>query len=254
MNNRSFTFLRSVILIFIVFVFGCAKQNQKILEPKSNVDFTTQELCYINNKALSYIMESNDMVYDSEFFTMLKFDKKKSHIMYRKMKDSILEENMKYVIDSMDKSSIKIIKNKIEVLNICNSTQLTAHFVDESNQTIEHQLSATSKYKCDFTISDIVQTGDLYFVFLEYSEYFDKIKEIEKLTLGFQFRKCKNNGFIKFENFLEWQGEMFGHMHFKLFTIRNDSIILNDIPKDTRFQSEAIFLRKKIKNFECDIK
>lgn len=250
MKNRSLTFLKNVIIIFMVFVLVCAKQNQKILEPKLSLDFTTHELCYINNKALTYIMESNNMVYDSEFFTRLKFDKNNSYIMYRKMSDSILQENMKYVIDSMERSSIKLIKNKIDVLNMCNSTQMSAHFVDGSNQTNEHQLSATSKYKCLFIISDIVQAGDLYFIFVEYSEYFEKIKEIEKLKLGFQFRKCQNNGFIKFEDFLEWQDEMFGHMHVKYY----DGMKFDSTYNGYMFHSDAKFLKTKIKSFECDIK
>lgn len=110
-------FSKFLITIFFIFCIGCTKQNQKFLEPKSNLDFTTQELCYINNKALSYIMESNDMVFDAEFFTELKFDKTKSFVLYQKMNDSILQENMKYVIDSMDNPPIKYLKNKIDVCN-----------------------------------------------------------------------------------------------------------------------------------------
>ncbi|MFZ1579681.1 MAG: hypothetical protein WAT26_01010, partial [Saprospiraceae bacterium] len=122
MFNGSMMFLKSVIIIFMIFGIGCAKQNQKILEPKSIIGFTTQELCYINNKVLSYIIENNDLFFDIEYFTEFKFDKNKSYILYKKMNDSILQENMRYVIDSMDKSSVKLIKNKIDVLNICNST------------------------------------------------------------------------------------------------------------------------------------
>lgn len=250
MFNGSMMFIKSVIIIFMIFGIGCSKQNQKILEQKSIIGFTTQELCYINNKALSYIMESNDMNFDLEFFTSLKFDKNKSYIMYRKMSDTILQENMKYVIDSMDKSSVKLIKNKIDVLNICNSTQMSTHFVDKSNKTNEDQLSATSKYKCLFAISDIIQIGDMFYIFCEYSEYFDKIKEIEKSKLGFQFRKCQNNGFIRFENFLEWHSEMFGHQHVKYY----DGMKFDSPKNNYMFSENAGFYRTKIKNFECDIK
>lgn len=240
------------IILGSLFFFGCAKQNQKILETKSSLDFSKQEFCYINNKIISYIIESNVLFFDAEYFSMLKFDKGSSFILYQKMNDSILHENLKYVIDSMDNMAIKFVKNNIHVLDFCNSTQMSAHFIAQNNQTNEHQLSATSKYKCHFSISDIVQVGDLYYIFCEYSEYFNTINEIEKSTFGFQFRICQNNNFIKFENFLELHSEMVGSQHLKLFTIRNDSVILNDIPKSDRLQKEAGFFITKIKSFECD--
>ncbi len=250
-----------VLIIVLSFITACKaqhtisdinalKQTSSLSEPDS--DFTIRELCYINNKALSYILESNDIVFDAEFFTEFKFDKNNSFILYQKMSDSILQENLKYLMDSMDNMAIQFVKNDIKVLDFCNSTQMSAHFISQNNQTNEHQLSATSKYKSHFSISDIVQIRDLYYIFCEYSEYFNSINEIEKSILGFQFRKCKNNGFIKFENFLEWHGEMVGHLHFKLFTIKNDSIMLNDIPKSDRFHSKAGFYRTKIKSFECE--
>lgn len=125
---------------------------------------------------------------------------------------------------------------------------MSAHFVDESNQTNEHQLSATSKYKCLFSISNIVQVGDLYYIFCNYSEYFDKIKEIENSKLGFQFRKCKNNGFIKFENFLEWHNEMLGHQHVKYY----DGMKFDSTKNNYMFHEKAGFYKTKIKSFECD--
>lgn len=244
------------LIIVLSFVTACKAQNtitdtnalketSTLSEPDSN--FTIRELCYINNKALSYILESNDMVFDAEFFTEFKFDKNNSFILYQKMNDSILQENLKYLMDSIDNMAIQFVKNDINVLDFCNSTQMSAHFIAQDNQTNEHQLSATSKYKCHFSISDIVQIGDLYYIFCEYSEYFNSINEIEKSILGFQFRKCQNNGFIKFGNFLEWHGEMVGHLHFKLSTLK-----LNDIPKSDRFHSKAGFYRTKIKSFECE--
>lgn len=252
MYNKSFNLSRSVLIIFIVISHGCAKQNHEFQDLKSSTDFTLQEFCYINNKVLSYILESNDMFFDSEFFTRLKFDKNKSSILYQKMNDSILQENLKFIIDRIDNHSLKLVKNKIDVLNVCNSTQMSVHFIDQNNLKNDLKLSATSKYKCLFSISDVAQIGDEYYIFCEYSEYFNRIEEIEISKLGFQFTKCQNNGFIKFDKFLEWHDEMFGHQDVELFAIYNDSIILNQNNMSDLYHSKAGFFIKEIISFECE--
>lgn len=254
-SNKQFH-LKKVKLFMLVYLscLGCAHQHNKIVSKKYSSEFTIQEYCYINNKVLSYIMENNDLFFDSEYFTMLQFDKNSSSILCQKLNDSVLIKNLKYLVDTMEQPKIIQIKNNIEVLNSCNSTQMSVDFIDYTTLTNEHQLSTKSKYKCHFSISDIVKVDDFYYVFCEYSEYANNTNEVEKSILGFQFAICQNNGFIKFEYFLEWHGEMVGNQNLKLFTIKNDSIILNDIPKSDRFHQEAGFFKTKIKNFDCGSK
>lgn len=245
-------FIKKIIVLGVIICFGCAKQNHKIIGRFDNSAFSKQELCYINNKMINYIIENNEMEFDAQFFSALKFDKSKSFILYQKMNDSLFLENLHYAIDSSYNASIKYFKNSIEVLSDCNSTQMPAHYIEKNIKSSKFNLNTTSKYKCQFSISDVAQVGEKYYVFCEYSEYFDRIDEIEVSRLGFQFRKCKNNDFIKFENFLEWHSEMFGQQHVKLINIENDSIVFNDIPKNDRFHIKAGFYVAKIKGFQCD--
>jgi len=246
-------YLQTLILLLLglPFFFGCAKLPKKDMVFNFEPKLSMQEYCYINNKIISYVIESNDILFDLQTFTYLEFDKSNSYIMYDKMNDSTLSQHLNYLTDTMANPSITLINNKIDVLKVCNSSQMSAHYIDQKNKTVVNTLNANSLYKCHFTISDIIQIGEDFYIFCDYKEYFKEVDEIEHSTFAFQFNKCINNDFIKFDYFFQWLDEMSGHQHFKLLTTKNDSIILNDVPDNDRFYQEAGFIKRKMKSFDC---
>lgn len=244
-------YLYATIISYLIFLLtlSCSRNIQ---HPSNNLeikkDFTNEEIFYINHFIISFILENNELMLDTDNFTWSTFNKKNSYIGYQKLIES--KVNSQILKLSLDPKFLFTTKNKLDHLNSSLVFQVTLKPILHTND-VNLLLNDHSKCKGLLSLSDIFSRTDTSFIFCNFKKFSQTTNEIEQFDLAFQFRKCKNNDLIKFDYYYEFQHEQFGHKHTKLFDIRNDQMIKNEPDSNSTYSKKAGYLKRKISRFEC---